>query len=426
MYLLTELVRLLETRGHTFAADPLLITERLRSDPSGFAERLHRRAAQIDADGALIHQLYTHRQRAVWLLSAATAAWFVLGFIGTYSLMRQHNLNFLFVLAGILGINTLMLLWWLASVWRQRPYHGGWLYPTLLFGRKPDAVPAALAELYAQTTQSPVFFWRASAVSHRLSLSALCGMFAAALLLLTVRQYTFNWESTLLDSRAFSRAVDVLGWLPSALGLPVPDADAVFANRNRADAVHAARWGGLLLGSIACYGILPRLLAWGVCFWQQRRSCISLDLTLPYYQNIIGQWQRRITDHSSDFRADAVHHRTPPHTPADQYWAVALDAPDAPATWFQNAYNRIWRDKGIVCERDDFHHFTEQLARQNQNIMLLIGIRARATPDRGTVRRLSVLAHHARGGLAIRLIGNGGDSVKQWQQICAEHGWHIV
>lgn len=58
--------------------------------------------------------------------------------------------------------------------------------------------------------------------------------------------------------------------------------------------------------------------------------------------------------------------------------------------------------------------------------MLLIGIRARATPDRGTVRRLSTLAHHARGGLAIRLIGSGGDSTKQWQQICAEHGWHIV
>ena len=192
MYLLTELVRLLETRGHTFATDPLLITERLRSDQGGFAERLHRRAAQIDADGALTHQLYTHRQRAVWLLSAATVAWFVFGFIGTYSLMRQHNLNFLFVLTGILGINTLMLLWWLASVWRHRPYHSGWLYPALLFGRKPDAVPAAMAELYAQTTQSPVFFWRASAVSHRLSLSALCGMFAAALLLLTVRQYTLS------------------------------------------------------------------------------------------------------------------------------------------------------------------------------------------------------------------------------------------
>lgn len=88
-------------------------------------------------------------------------------------------------------------------------------------------------------------------------------MFAAALLLLTVRQYSFNWESTLLDGSSFARAVSLLGWLPAQLGLSVPDADAVFANRNRADAVHAARWGALLLGSIACYGIVPRVLAWG-------------------------------------------------------------------------------------------------------------------------------------------------------------------
>lgn len=160
MHQLAELVRLLETRGHTFPTDPILITERLRGASDGFVERLYRRAELIDADGHLARQLEHHRQRAVWLLSAATVLWFVCGFIGTYTLMHQHNLNFLFVLAGILGMNTLMMLWWLLNLKRRNP-QSGWLFPTLLFGRQPQAVPSALAELYAQAVRQPTFFGRA-------------------------------------------------------------------------------------------------------------------------------------------------------------------------------------------------------------------------------------------------------------------------
>jgi len=60
----------------------------------------------------------------------------------------------------------------------------------------------------------------------------------------------------------------------------------------------------LLLGSILCYGIAPRLIAWLICWQQSRRHRPALNLALPYYQNIIQKWQQQIIDDSSDYQPD--------------------------------------------------------------------------------------------------------------------------
>lgn len=116
-YLHTELIRLLEQRGYIFPTDPQLITEQLAQQDSAFIPRLYLRAEKIDKNKKILYALENKRKQMRLLLLFATIIWFGSGFAGTYGLMQQNRLNFLLILSGILGVNTLMLLWWLLSLW---------------------------------------------------------------------------------------------------------------------------------------------------------------------------------------------------------------------------------------------------------------------------------------------------------------------
>lgn len=428
MPLLTELVRLLEQRGHIFATDPQAVTDSLRHTEAEAADKLMRRARIIDRDRRLADRI-TRQQRHMQLLgSAAVSAWFVCGFIATYGLMRQSSLNFFLILAGILGINTLMLLLWLVAAISGKPLKNP--LPALIWTREQDTVGQALMQLTLERTNRPAALWRRYAFSHRLAFSGLAGMFAAALLLLLVRQYSFNWESTLLGNETFATAVSVLSLLPQIFGFPVPDAEAVAAARNAHHTAHAAGWGGLLLGSILCYGLLPRLTAWLFCLWRSRRHRETLDLQLPYYQNILQQWQRRVVDSADDYRADSVSPAAPVTLAAEgsAHWAVLLDAPYADADWFKHLLGQEWRNWGVAAGRDDTARLIQEL--QGQNVQLLVGVRAQQSPDRGSVRQLARLSEAATGGLLVQLLNDTGhdsehsrERLAQWQTLLNEHGW---
>lgn len=428
MILLTELVRMLEQRGHIFATDPQAVTDSLRQTEAEPAEKLARRAQIIDRDRRLADRLNRHRRHLNLLLAAAAMLWFVLGFAGTYGLMRQSSLNFFLILAGVLGINTLMLLVWLAAVLMRKPMKSP-LAP-LLWARENDAVGQALIALYSERANRPAALWQRYAVSHRLAFSGLAGMFAAALLLLLVRQYSFNWESTLLGNETFAAAIAALAWLPQMLGFPVPDTAAVVAGRNAQDTANAAQWGSLLLGSIVCYGLLPRLAAWLFCAGKTRRHRDELDIGLPYYQNILQKWQRRVVDSADDYRADAVPAAAPVTLAADDaaHWAVLLDAPYADAAWFEHLLGQEWLDLGVAVGRDEVAALVERL--QERNVQLLVGVRAQQSPDRGSIRQLTRLAEAARGGLLVQLLNESGsdseqsrERLLQWQNVLNEHGW---
>ena len=131
--------------------------------------------------------------------------------------------------------------------------------------RGKDPVNQAILRLYVDEWRKPQTRWLIGATSHGLWLCTLSGMLVSVLLLLLVRQYTFNWESTLLNNTALVKTVEALSWLPERLGFPVPDSQAVIAGRLNNHIEDARAWAGLLIGSIICYGILPRLLAWLAC-----------------------------------------------------------------------------------------------------------------------------------------------------------------
>jgi len=114
---LAELVRILDEGGYIFAADPAQITESLRSVGGSYEQKLIRRAEMADRDGLLRDTLERARAGTFWLWVAAATAVFGSGFSATFLLMDSQGLNFFFILASVLGMNTVMLLVWLASVY---------------------------------------------------------------------------------------------------------------------------------------------------------------------------------------------------------------------------------------------------------------------------------------------------------------------
>ena len=227
---LAELVRILEEGGYIFAGDPVQATEALRHVEGGLEGKIIRRAEMIDRDRRLRHTLEQVRTGSFWLWVVAATMMFSGGFSGTYLLMDSQGLNFFLILAGVLGMNTLMLAVWLATLFLRVKVGRFFSSPATWF-RGKDPVNQAVFRLYADEWRQPSARWITGATSHSLWLCTLSGMLVSVLLLLLVRQYTFNWESTLLSNAASVRAVEMLAWLPSKLGFPAPDARAVVEGR---------------------------------------------------------------------------------------------------------------------------------------------------------------------------------------------------
>ena len=426
----TELIRLLEQRNHIFPSDPASITEILRQADGTPEAKLHRRAQLIDRDQHIAQRLAQHQQRLRFARRVACAAWFIIGLLGTYQLMQQSSLNFMLILVGILGGNSLMLIIWLISLTQK--YRAPTSIPLWLTGSLKDPIHQALLEHDAQTAAQPPFRWIRSRISHQIALCGLFGMFTASLMLLTVRQYQFNWQSTLLTDQHFAQIIHALAWLPAQLGIPTPSPSIIAAARNHYHSEHAAQWGILLLASILCYGIIPRLIAWLICWQHSRRYHPTLNLAQPYYQNIIQQWQRQIIDDASDYQPDRpiIAPTKIPLNYTGAHWAILLEAPDAPDNWYSHILGQDWTNKGSIVERAQLADLITELTAQP--VQLLIGIRAQQTPDRGIVRQISKLAQATQHNIIIQLLPSNPSSQtpaeqerrNQWQQVLHEHGWN--
>ena len=426
----TELIRLLEQRHHPFPSDPASITEILRQADGTPEAKLHRRAQLIDRDQHIAQRLAQHQQRLRFARRVACTAWFIIGLLGTYQLMQQSSLNFMLILVGILGGNSLMLIIWLISLTQK--YRAPTSIPLWLTGSLKDPIHQALLEHDAQTAAQPPFRWIRSRISHQIALCGLLGMFTASLMLLTVRQYQFNWQSTLLTDQHFAQIIRALAWLPTRLGFATPSPSIIAAARNHYHSEHAAQWGILLLASILCYGIIPRLIAWLICWQHSRRYRPTLNLAQPYYQNIIQQWQRQIIDDASDYQPDrpAIAPAKIPLNSAGEHWAILLEAPNAPDNWHSHILGQDWTNKGSINERAELARLINELAAQP--VQLLIGIRAQQTPDRGIIRQIAQLAQAAQHNIIIQLLPSNPQNPTPaeqerralWHKALQENGWN--
>lgn len=419
---LVELVRILEERAYIFPGDPVQATEALRHIDGGNEEKLIRRSQIIDRDKHLKYVLQQVETGSFWLWIVAATLLFTVGFSSTYLLMDHQGLNFFLVLAGILGTNTVMLLVWLATLFlRLKNVH--FISSPATWFRGKDPVNQAILRLYMDEWRKPQTRWLIGATSHSLWLCTLSGMLVSVLLLLLVRQYTFNWESTLLSNTALVKTVEALSWLPERLGFPVPDSQAVIAGRLNNHIEDARAWAGLLIGSIVCYGILPRLLAWLACKITLKTLRERLDLNQPYYQNILRTWQTKIVD-IDDFQENIVPVSSKITLNNAPKWAVTLETEWPDPLWFSGVLAQEWIDKGVVAGRKDLEQLEAEL--KQTPAQLLIGVRTQTVPDRGILRQISRLAEATDSGVIIQLLNQDSFSedldtkLDYWRDALAE------
>lgn len=404
---LTELVRRLEEKNHIFSADPILITEKLQNDKSDTRTKLHRRATRIDSDGKLAHLLATIDTRINGVIWGLTITWFILGFAALFGLMQAQVVNFFYVLASLLGFNTLILVLWLGWMLispRNKPSFFGSFFTPAALVRGKDVVTQTAVDLYQDQLNHTGTKWYVSRISHQFWLASLTGMLASLILLLLVKNYNFVWESTLLQDSNVVDVVKLMSWLPNLVGFATPTAQDIITaqmNPETTPQMISFRWAMLLIGSLLMYGLVPRLIAWLFCWGMVRTSRMKLDIKQPYYQKIIDFWQRKVID-PDDSPAEQK-----PIAPTAQIslankLAVLLEYPHANPHWYVNTLGNNAKNFGKVDDRDELEKLLAYL--QNNPVQVLVGISSLALPDRGTMRKLDNIANAAKGGLIVQLL----------------------
>lgn len=437
---LTELVRRLETDAHVFATDPLLVTEKLQKEDGSPIQKLHRRAARIDSNGHLAKALGKIDGRIKAIMLVMSIVWCVSGFLGLFALLQTNVVNFFYVLVCVLGVHSLMLVGWLVLTFIKPTGSPNWfaslVSPSYLIRGRDDVTQAAI-DLYEQQLQHSGMRWYLGRFSHQLWLATLTGMLFAIIFLLIVRQYSFSWESTLLSDSALVTLTHALGWLPSMVGFDVPDDAAIIQSRLITDTMPIAmarQWASLLIGSLLMYGIVPRAIAWAFCAWMFSRSKMRLDIKLPYYQKIISFWQRQVVDADNFVQAPAP--IAPKATLSDGKKLVALlEYPTDQKQWWlaglsPNTGHDVY-DFGIIDDRDDMARLTAYL--DTHPVQVVLGIHARALPDRGVLRKLDQITNHAKQGLVVQLIDHDDSADQsvharhqQWQSALAERQLGLI
>jgi len=208
------------------------------------------------------------------------------------------------VLGVLVGLPTVALFVWLLATivlpragakyslggaldWVVRRVHA-----LLRRGAAPTTSTASAAVIDAvrrDELSSRVVRWSFGGLTHATWCAFAVGAIIGLLVTFVVRERQFSWESTILTPAQWERGVMALGWLPTRLGVSMPDstqiAEARFSPAEPRDFIaqddDARRaWATLVLVSVAAYALLPRALLALFCFWRHRRVLDTLELPI--------------------------------------------------------------------------------------------------------------------------------------------------
>ena len=308
--LLAEAVRAFEQDGSRPLRDRTAEAAGRRAG-GDFEHRIVTRARSLDAAEQFADALRRVRQvtglvvmlGAVFALVAGAAT--VRAALGAE---RAGSVNIYWVIGGVLGVQTLLLVGWLvlSAVSARVPRAGatatgivgagaGWLGAATMalarwlvrrVHRDPHHL-AAIESVGGVWARGAIGRWTLGSISHGLWLAFSVGCLVLAVLLLSTKDYTFTWETTILSAESYERLTGWIGYLPGTLGFETPTPEQIEASRAPVSrdqaAVASGAWSGLLLGSIVVYGLLPRLLLFLFCLSRRRRAFqrFRLDLARP-------------------------------------------------------------------------------------------------------------------------------------------------
>ena len=168
-------------------------------------------------------------------------------------------------------------------------------------------VAASLAALVADWSRiaAPLYAVRATRILHLAAAALAAGVIAGLYLRGLAFEYRASWESTFLDVGAVRKLLAAVlapgSWLT---GIPVPDVGAL-AGIRAPSSENAATWLHLLVATLSCVVVVPRLLLAAGARWleQRRASRLPIALNEPYFRRLL-----------RDFRSGPVQVRVIPYS----------------------------------------------------------------------------------------------------------------
>lgn len=373
--------------------------------------RLRERAWLLGQRLGLAAQMLRWRD-AAWLLGAALALAVVLLANGVVFAMLTdgRTINAGSALVAALGMHLVTLVLWLLGTLLPFTWAGPLgrlsLGPLLLQGlaRLPlgqrahsSALARAAGSLLQRTRLAP---WAFGLVSHLVWSAAFVLVLVGLLLAFAFKEYRLTWETTILSAQTFAGFVRATGWLPGLLGFPVPEL-TVGASTQAPLALPASAAAWWLVGCVAVYGLLPRLLLAALCavVWQRRKNRLQLDTSDPYFAQLLARFAAlqasRVVDVERPSPSGPAQLATlAPGASGSALAVVGFELPQAqdwpPAALAQAAQYT----KQISGTLDERRSVLDALAQLHPRALLLV-CNAAATPDRGTERFVREACSHA-------------------------------
>jgi hypothetical protein len=440
--LLAEAVRALERDGAQPIDDP-----RAEAEAAGaggdFEQRVAIRARSLDSSRGLGEALGQTRQvigviMAVGMLLAAVAG--AAAARASLATAEDAPVNIYWALGGLLGIQTLLLAFWMVLIIKgpsalAGASLGGFVFSLgrRLAGRwhKGRVHSAAIEATGVVMARGGMGRWMLSAISHGLWVvfNVLCLLLLV--LMLSARNYRFVWETTILSADTYARLTHGIAWGPENLGFPTPTPEQVAASDGSlpmtaqpADEVESARhaWSGLLVGSLVTYGLVPRVLLLGLCLrlLTRARRRWRLDTNRPGYLRLQPRLMPQTEslgvidpDTHGEDETDTPAAPGPKRTPTSGPPAVLgleMEPPTSP--WPPRVAGVSWRDLGLVDDRQDRQRALEQLAKPDagtSTVVIVCGLTT--TPDRGHGAFLEQVRQAS--GSPVALVLTGGEAFRR-------------
>jgi hypothetical protein len=328
------------------------------------------------------------------------------------------TLNVAAAWASLLGLHVVTLLLWCVGwvlPWQTSGALLGRLWLALVtrlpWGRGANPGNAvSLAHAGRDVLQRQRLLpWLLGLVSHGVWALSFVVMLVVLGFAFSFQAFRLTWESTILSPQFFVDFVQATGWLPSLLGVPVPDVASV-AHPNAALADQRA-WALWLMGCVLVYGLVPRALLalWCYGVWRMRLRGLRLDTSEPYFRKILA----RLDALQPVAVLDEEHAWAPAgavpahHLPLDRTACavVAFELPPEVAWAPQSPLSNAWQHAlaGSSTERQA----VLTTLRQRRPAALLLVCHGASSPDRGTERFVRACAAEA-GACRILLVTAGG------------------
>ena len=387
-----EVIRRLEAQNYIFTQDPKIITEAVKLENGTAFDKLFIRAQKIDSDARIMAVLSDTQHSILSVIRLIYLLYFIVAVIGVASLLGTQAINFFYLMVALLGWHTLSLVWWLISLaFLHRPsmLSGVVEYITLknkllekLSARDKNIQKVCFSVL--NDTIKPIKRWQIASILHGAWLFGLMGSILGMLGLFLFKSYSFHWESTLLTEHHFDRLITIISYIPSQLGIVLPNASSQTP----------AQFAILAMTSFIIYAILPRLAAYLYSRIKARQQ-FHIDTKAPYYANLMNFYRQTIIN-ADDYQSPKPATITPILL-SDRLVIATLEKP-----YHHPIPINAIKDFGVIDTHEQIKTLLADALSLSAQIYLIIN--TDTAPDRGIVRKVEQLASY-QFGIIVMLVG---------------------